>query len=182
MKRDFICIRCKKLKINQQPNRGGYCWYCKEQAIALGEMFLLPKPKCLEIKTFTEQQSNILTGLMLGDGNLDKKLKGKNATLQIHRSQEDLDYLIYQKSVFDQFITPAGICQYETDYDCNGIIKTNKQCSFRTHAHPLFTELWKKWYVNKVRQLPNDLELNREIIAHWFCDDGSIFTRSKRNK
>jgi hypothetical protein len=165
------------LKNNRRSYREGYCGWCLQQALRLGELKRLPKPNCLQVNNFTQQQENVLTGLMLGDGNLYKRPANLNAALQVHRCQKDLDYLEFQANLFKEFITPAGICKYDYHYKYKGEPRTNHQCSFRTHAHPLFTNWYNLWYPNNHKTIPNNLELNSEIIAHWFCDDGCTFPK-----
>ena len=54
----------------------------------------------------TEQQHNILTALMLGDGHLSRgKTKGANANLIIGRAIQDIEYLKWQYELFSNVCT-----------------------------------------------------------------------------
>ena len=160
---DFICINCKKQKINKRKYLSVYCNYCYWKLFKSG-VISKTQNTADSIVQFSEQQLNILTGLMLGDGNIFKR-KNVNGRgyLQVDRSIKDLDYLTYQFSIFEQFITNSGIYIYDQfNKDTN---KTHKKCKFLSQTHALFTDFYNKWYMNDIKCVPLDLKLNTEIIV-----------------
>jgi hypothetical protein len=124
----------------------------------------------------TEQQSNLMIGSLLGDGHLRKRQDSWNASMAIQRVQSDLDYLKWEAEICSDLITPAGITLCDR-FD----IRTNKtyhSCKFDTRALVALNQFHKDWYLDKIKVVPNSLQLNAEIIAIWFCDDGTISTSS----
>jgi hypothetical protein len=117
-------------------------------------------------------QQDILTGLMLGDGHLEIHSHGKNACLKIQRKSTDRKYLFYTASIFEELLTTKPIDERKV-FDK----RTNKfyyATVMRTKCDPLLTEYHNKWYVDKVKTIPNNLELNPFSLAIWFCDDGCV--------
>jgi (2Fe-2S) ferredoxin len=49
---------------------------------------------------------------------------------------------------------------------------------FSTVHSPTFTPYYSLWYQNvdsrKVKQVPNSLKLNGQVVAHWIADDGFV--------
>jgi hypothetical protein len=121
---------------------------------------------------FTEQQKNIIEGLMLGDGSMC--FSGKNAGLSVGRSTEDIKYLKYHAEIFSKFLTDLGIYDYsylETRDNRNEIYHKS---SFNLSANEELLNFYNRWYPNGTKIVPKDLKLNSEIIATWFADDGNI--------
>jgi hypothetical protein len=132
----------------------------------------------------TQQQENVLVGSMLGDGCLRKRKENWNASLTIQRAQKDLDYLKWEAKVFENFLTETGIkCADRFDKRNQKIYQT---CWFTSAAKSVLNPFEKCWYESKngsrKKVVPNDLKLNSEIIAVWFCDDGTIGTSSSANR
>jgi len=130
----------------------------------------------------TEQQHNILTGLMLGDGHLHRSEPTHNPLLSIERSVKDLEYLKYNKNVFETFCnndididtTKCGINGYDAEY---------KMSRFSTRSCPYFSSYYDEWYDETgFKRVPRNLVLNSEIIAIWFADDGNIKTRKNKHR
>jgi LAGLIDADG DNA endonuclease family len=129
-----------------------------------------------EVKILSEQQHNVLTALMLGDGHLRKQKN--NARLKVRRAQVDVEYLKCQYNIFKEFCTDNGFFT-RTDIDPRSKNEINYSV-FYTLSIPIFTEYHNKWYrlnpeTNRyIKIVPTDLQLNSEIIANWICDDGYI--------
>src|ERR1700733_6522571 len=117
----------------------------------------------------TEQQANVLAGLMLGDGHLHKTDgKNTNARLSICRAIRDVEYLKWQHDLYRNVCNENAFSTYHV-YD-NRINKYNDGCKLQTAMLPLFTEYHSKWYRKDrhdkwIKIVPNDLTLNTEIIA-----------------
>lgn len=127
---------------------------------------------------YSEQQRNIIIGLILGDGHLSLKGKAKNASLIVKRCAADADYSQYHCLIFKDHITSGGI-KYKSQFD-KRTLKYYSYVEYSLKAVPELTKIYHDWYNNKIKIIPKNLELNGEIIATWFCDDGTI-KKSKNN-
>jgi hypothetical protein len=131
-------------------------------------------------KSLTDQQHSLIIGSMLGDGHLRKEENNHNAALNIERSQKDYQYLEWEANIINNMLTKAGVTKRDR-YD----ERTNKiyhSCSFITRSLIVLNSFHNEWYINKIKVVPNNLRLNSEIIAIWFCDDGWIDTSSSINR
>lgn len=131
-------------------------------------------------KLFSDIQSDILTGSMLGDGHLglNRKNRSINARFIIRRALKDSAYLMWEYDIFKEFCSNNSIREY-SDYHS----KTKKSypgVSFTTLSNPLFTERHSIWY-NGIKRVPCDLKINQLIMLIWFLDDGCVI-RTKSNK
>lgn len=127
---------------------------------------------------FTQQQLNIINGLLLGDGHLSLKGKAKNASLIVKRSYKDIEYSRYHVSIFKNYVTESGL-RIKDKFDK----RTNKYykcCEFSLKANSELTDIYHRWYLDKKKIIPLDLKLNNETIATWLCDDGWVI-KSKNN-
>lgn len=118
-------------------------------------------------KELTDFQKQVVVGTLLGDagiakGHYDFKQKGKN--------KEYVDFVANSLKPFSGEVK-------ETYSKCNG--KLFQQYYFQTPKLDLFVELGKIWYKDNIKILPPDLELTPQIIALWFCDDGTNGQKSK---
>jgi len=129
---------------------------------------------------FTNQQTNLIIGSMLGDGHLRKINKNDNASLTITRATSDRAYLEWEANIFDGLWTKRCITDYSTWDERTDETYSSSQFVSRTLI--ALNQFHARWYrrINDkfVKIIPNDLELNAEIIAVWFCDDGHILMGS----
>lgn len=127
----------------------------------------------------TQEQISYLNGLMLGDGCLSKfVLKSKNCRLRIQRKLTDLDFLEKQYNIFKDFY--KNRIKLSSYFDS----RTNKKyenCYSQTRFTEEFGKFREKWYPNGKKIVPRDLKLNDIILYQWFCDDGCIIAKSKKN-
>lgn len=123
----------------------------------------------------TKYQKNALIGSMLGDGCLYKQKQCINPSFIIHRAAKDRDYLEFEIGIFKEFSAkkyvngPKYIELYSKFHK-----KIQKKCEWATIATPTFLKYYNEWYPNGSKIIPNNLELNGQIIAHWICDDGWV--------
>ena len=127
----------------------------------------------------TDIQHNALTGLMLGDGCLAQSASNINARLALGRCVEDRDYLQYEAEIFSNFAAPRyhNSVVYTSSIDKrDGSLREGYR--FETIASPSFTSYHSLWYRlvdgEYIKIVPNSLQLNGQIIAHWIADDGSL--------
>lgn len=126
---------------------------------------------------FTEEQKQIIDGILLGDGWLSNPNLGngnKNSYLGIEHSSDQYEYLKH----IHKNLQPYSYKIYnKTRPNPFAIKETHKKniesCGFHTAQLEIFTKLRKKWYPNNKKIVPKDLDLTWQTLAYWFCDDGS---------
>ena len=130
----------------------------------------------------TERQMEILTGSMLGDGNVSKFGRANRNSCfrkkQCLKYKEYVEWHVKELSPFSKKLDEL----YSTDRpvaDDRGMIVERQKVprylaaySARTCSHPVFTEMRKKWYPKNKKIVPKDIQLSPLSVAIWFCDDG----------
>lgn len=117
----------------------------------------------------SDQRSSIY-GWLLGDGFIPKT-KGRHFCFGFEQSSSKRDYVEQVFSLLDPYTKPKEIKTVLNDKTKwkKSIYET---CRFMTVAHPVFTEIRKKWYIEDVKTIPTDLVLDWTMVAFWFADDG----------
>jgi hypothetical protein len=137
------------------------------------------------ISDLPKETLHIITGNMLGDGSITRKLsnKGKiigNAKFGMTLDVYSLNYITHlYKKVYEQF-SSSGLYPYPNVKLEKHLGKTVSQYSFTTKSLPLFTTLhniWYSWDGNKnkfIKIIPSNIsEMFSEIsLAYWIMDDG----------
>jgi hypothetical protein len=108
-----------------------------------------------------------VNGCLLGDGHLRKLPKNKNACFTY--TSVHLEHIEYVFNIFKDYCN-IGVrkCSYLDK-------RTNKIYSryyFSTKYLPVFTLLYEKWYRNKVKIIPEDLLLTKQVCLLWYLGDG----------
>lgn len=140
----------------------GYCGMAKSNVI-------LKKGAALDYK-LTKRQISILSGLLLGDGHLNKK-----GCFVCNRSIKDKRYNNYIKNVLSElFSQNISNDKYQESIINNRKIRSTcyKIESLTTKELKEFRDKWYDEYGTKI--IPQDLELTNESLAYWYLDDGSI--------
>lgn len=127
-------------------------------------------------ETLTEHQSEVLDGLMLGDGHLEKHKCGVTPSLKITRSIVDLKYQQWLADVFSNFMTHSGM--REGSYFDERTKKEYYNVKLATRTSNAFENAHKRWYPYGVKIVPSDLVLSSLTIAIWLADDGTIWDYS----
>mgnify|MGYP003292196942 CR=1 FL=1 len=117
----------------------------------------------------TDIQKEVLNGCLLGDGCLNIHKNGKNAIFSYtSKSKEMVEYVAgYFSNI------PNNGISYSEYYDK----RTNNLYSrytFKTHVNSVFTEIYHKWYVNKIKIIPPDLILTPRVCLFWYLGDGCL--------
>lgn len=140
--------------------------------------------------SFTSAQVELLTGLLMGDGDLHRR-GDPNPLFRIRMTnREFLEYLdgclgVLSRGVFldrsaDEMASQAksnkaaGLENFETVNEEN----YNDLYGLRTVSHPdlhQFTD----WYSSGTKRFPPDLELTPEIAKMWYVCDGWIASDSR---
>lgn len=149
----------------------GYCRKCYYALKYKGELVNIDKP---DITFLNKNEEDNLIGSMLGDGNLHRNKTSKYAHLKIERSNLDFKYLEYQYNILRKFCKSA--CKsYKRKDD-------KESCYFITRSYKILDDLYLKWYPNNIKTVPQDINLNSQIIAIWLADDGNISIHHKKHK
>jgi hypothetical protein len=112
-------------------------------------------------------QSDLVTGTMLGDATINRKC-GYYSFTQKLANEEYVDHV-------GQVLEPFTIHYDTREYEPGFWRKTIRTCSCQ-----VFKELRKKWYTDRRKIVPPDLKLNPKIIGYWYADDGYLLAPRKR--
>ena len=127
----------------------------------------------------TWEQSQILTGLMLGDGCIQYSHgeTGKsNPRLTIVRSINDKGYMYW---FYDKANNLCNSKPFEYKVFDKRTNKTYKSIRLYSKSLESLKALRENWYPNGIKIVPKDLELTPLVLLVWFCDDGSFILRKK---
>jgi len=159
------CADCKTTSAKKYVR--GYCIICYNRLLKNGALSKIDKniPKII-----TNHQLQIINGLMLGDGHLERRSPTHNTILRVERSIKDEDYLRDNYKSFEDFCASSPRFRKK-----NGVLRF---INFATRSVPVFNHLHDKWYNKKTKIVPSDINLTPLTCAIWFCDDG-FFHRAR---
>jgi hypothetical protein len=122
---------------------------------------------------FTEEQKEVLIGILLGDGHLEQ-MSEATYRLKIEQSAEKSEYINHLYIIFKDCCNLEPILKIKP----NG----NKSLFFQTKTSISLNFYGKQFYKNKIKIVPSLLArwLTPRVLAYWFMDDGSI--KSKQSK
>ena len=112
----------------------------------------------------TSIQENVLIGTILGDGCLIENVGRKNYRLQIEQCIKQKEYVLWKYQIFKEWTVGEPKLQ-----------EKNLSWRFRTISHPVFNEFRNLFYRDKVKIIPENIEVilkNPISLAVWFMDDG----------
>ena len=117
------------------------------------------------VGSLTQFQKSLIIGTILGDGYLRIIPGRKNAFLEINHSFSQKEYVDWKFEILQ------NICISKPK-----IRKGNGNriaYRFYTKQIPELTKIYKIFYKEKKKIVPNNLELNALTLSVWFMDDGS---------
>lgn len=117
------------------------------------------------VGSLTQEQKSIVIGSLLGDGYLRVIPGRKNAFLEINHSIFQRDYVDWKYQKLKNLVKSPPKQRKGQE----GRIAYR----FFTRQHPELTEFYRKFYPDKKKIVPLELNLNSLAIAVWFMDDGS---------
>lgn len=111
-------------------------------------------PNCMEI----------INGELLGDGSIYLSGSYKTNACFCH-STANFSYgkYLYKKLENDIPLLGAEILKARGG---------NKQFRTRTTTNVSWTEIYKKWYINNKKIVPENIKLTKETCLHWYLGDG----------
>jgi len=138
-----------------------------------------------EHKTLSDEDIQILTGVLMGDGNVDMHFKNSRFSC----SNINVDYLNY----LDKNINiPSEVNISNTKEECverdidSGFNKNAEVENYsdiyrwRTISHPVLNK-FNCWYSSGKKKFPESIELSPTVLKHWYCCDGSYNINSGYN-
>lgn len=117
------------------------------------------------VGSLTQLQLSVIIGCVLGDGHLRIVPGRKEAFLEVNHSIKAKEYVDWKYSIL------KDICRFPPKI--RKIDKKRISSRFFTREHPQITEIYRKFYHEKIKVIPKELRLNPIILAVWFMDDGS---------
>ena len=119
--------------------------------------------------TMTDRQEQILTGMLLGDAHLERQRGARAARLKIEHSVEQSAYVDWKFAEWREWVrTPPKVRQKRNRLGTHSL-----NLGFSTLSHLSLEEFRKRFYVDRRKVVPEDLELTPVGMAVWFMDDGS---------
>ena len=118
------------------------------------------------VGSLTQYQKSLIIGTVLGDGYLRIIPGRKDAFLEINHS------FLQKKYVDWKFEKLRNICISRP----KARRSSGKRIAYRfyTKQHPEITELYRSFYRNDKKIVPNNLEIDDIALSVWFMDDGSV--------
>ncbi|MEI8270095.1 MAG: hypothetical protein WCG45_01885 [bacterium] len=159
------CIVCDKITTLK---RDFYCSTCYSRKLRNGEIKKIEKKELPSI--FSLKQKDYLIGSLLGDGCLFKDKPTHLPYFSVQRKKEDIAYSQWEAELLGDFV-----CKwYDGKTWDTRTEKFYDWVKLRTHRCEIFSSYYEKWYPNKIKVVPCDIELNSLILAVWFADDGYV--------
>jgi hypothetical protein len=114
----------------------------------------------------------ILEGCLLGDGHLELPKRGINASFKyLSSSKEHTEYV---HSFFKEYCSDNYQTIKRGEYYDKRTNKTYVHYYFRTKSLPFFTEQQKRFYINRIKIVPKDIDINNNSLLFWFIGDGEL--------
>ena len=126
----------------------------------------------------TNQQREIVIGLLLGDGHLETWNGGKTYRLKIEHAIKQKEYTEWLYSIFQEWVrTPP---QEKKKLNPSG--NTTKNIWFQTYSHSSLRFYAQQFYCKGIKRVPDRIDkwLKPLSMAVWFMDDGSYKSKDHR--
>jgi hypothetical protein len=160
------------------------CPQCGDEYDYIGNHWSLSS---CDYPTLSEKQKDAVTGLMMGDGSLDKTSKNPRLVVQMTTP----NYLRYLDDLFGPLSTHVHLSKSseesaEISRDSGFSLNPNPKdysdiYQWRTRSHP---ELFNfDWYTgeNGKKVWPESIKLTPMVLKHWYVGDGTWNNSSYRN-
>ena len=127
----------------------------------------------------SEFQKEVLTGLLLGDGCIERSKNSPGARLKVGQSLKQSEFAEWLYKIFKDFVqTPPRIKQTYK----NG--KKYDEVVFNTLTHPCFKSFHEMFYPLGKKIVPESINqfLTDTALAVWFMSDGSVKSKECRGR
>lgn len=127
----------------------------------------------------TQHQKEIIEGCIISDACLDRQSVNSNSRFRLtsinYEFIEDLKKNLYTDLQGHVSIRPAHTYTYST-----GKTHSAKESyTYSTRNHEYLTSIYDKWYVDKKKIIPRDLEITPTMLRYWIFGDGSVHVQKK---
>ena len=119
--------------------------------------------------SMTERQRQILDGLMLGDGHLERQRGALTARLKIEHSVAQSAYVDWKYHEWEDWVRTPPRQRLRR----NRLGTESANVGFSTLSHREFEAARIRYYSSRLKVVPLDLVLTPLSTAVWFMDDGS---------
>lgn len=117
----------------------------------------------------SERQKQILSGMLLGDAHLEKQRGALSARLKIEHSVAQSAYVDWKFREWREWVSTPPRQRIKR----NRMGTASMNVGFTTLSHVEFEEFRSRFYEDRRKVVPQDLELSALSMAVWFMDDGS---------
>lgn len=124
-------------------------------------------------------QIDVLTGLLLGDGDVERRGTDK-PKFRVRSTQRDFLSHIYNiMEPHSCSITLNSTSEYAAKQYGGDLEDYNDSYQFRTISSPVFKH-FANWYDGSKKEIPNSIEIDQNILKYWYVCDGSLSGGSVR--
>jgi len=128
-------------------------------------------------QSFTDHQKEIITGLLMGDGSINKS--NNNPRLECNMiSPNYLKYIDNKFGIFGNGVSLTKTAEENAkEKRDSGFSPNAKEENYsdvyrwESMSHPELQE-FSEWYSTGTKVWPSDIELTRTVLKHWYCGDG----------
>ena len=126
----------------------------------------------------SQEQKEVLVGVLLGDGCLETQNRGRTYRLKIEQSAQHQAYVRHLYELFKPWVRTGP--RKRVRKARNGTETTS--CGFSTLSHGAFRFYAHQFYADGKKHVPKLIHrwLTPRGIAYWFMDDGSIKSKQSR--
>lgn len=117
------------------------------------------------VGSLTQLQRSIIIGTILGDGYLRIVSGRRNALLEINHALSQKEYVDWKYQML------SSLCKSGPKARTGNGARIAYR--FTTKQHPEMTDLFRTFYGEGKKRIPNNLILDPIMLAVWFMDDGS---------
>jgi LAGLIDADG DNA endonuclease family len=119
--------------------------------------------------TMSERQKQILDGMLLGDAHLERQRGALTARLKIEHSLAQSTYVEWKFEEWRDWVRTPPKARVRR----NRLGTSSTNIGFTTLSHVEFEQFRVKFYRDRRKVVPEELELTPLSMAVWFMDDGS---------
>ena len=138
------------------------------------------RPRILKDElVLSDYQKEVLIGLLLGDGCLERSKNSLGARLKVGQSRKQNEFAVWLYDIFKEFVqTPPRVKQTKR----NG--KIYQEVVFNTLTHPCFKSFYEMFYPTGKKIVPEGIDqfLTPTALTVWFMSDGSIKSKESRGR
>jgi hypothetical protein len=116
----------------------------------------------------------VIDGELLGDGCIERGVK-QSRFVFVSKHKEYTDWLAQNFTNNGVLLCGSGVTKYNTFHKY--LKKYYVNYRFTTLSYANFHDLEKKWYYNRKKIIPRDLEISPQLVLHWYLGDGSLINR-----